>query len=92
MKEKSEQILLFVSKVSIYYSTTVEDFQKLLNSLGSVGDKFHVEIIDVGKKPDLAEKYNILALPTLVVGNQHFVGQINEEKISELIKSKIETV
>jgi thioredoxin-like negative regulator of GroEL len=92
MAEKENQILLFVSKISIYYSTTVEDFQKLLNSLGKVGEKFHVEIINVDEKPDVAEEYNILALPTLVIGNQHFVGQINEEKITDLIKDKIETL
>jgi hypothetical protein len=82
-----KQIMLFVSSNSFYYATTIKNFQKLVNSLGQIGEKFKVEIVDVKKDPETAEKYNILVEPTLVIGNKYFIGRFEDEHVSEYMKT-----
>jgi protein-disulfide isomerase len=64
----------------MYYVSTTEVIRELLESLGEIGQKFQVEVIDVEENLDLAEKYNILALPTVVIGEKHFVGNLSVNK------------
>jgi anionic cell wall polymer biosynthesis LytR-Cps2A-Psr (LCP) family protein len=81
-----KKIMLFVSSNSYYYSTTIENFQKLVDSLGQIGAKFKVEIIDVQKDPETAEKYNILVEPTLIIGDKYFVGRFEDERVAKYMK------
>jgi hypothetical protein len=88
-KEQSEhekKIILFVSNNSYYYATTIENFQRLVDSLGQIGEKFKVKIVDVEKNPELAEKYNILVEPTIIIGEKYFVGRFENKKVAEYMK------
>jgi hypothetical protein len=81
-----KKIMLFVSSNSYYYATTIENFQKMVDSLGQIGEKFKVEIIDVHKDPEMAEKYNILVEPTLIIGEKYFVGRFKDERVAKYMK------
>ncbi len=80
------KILLFISKESIFFQTTMDEFQKLLKTLEKV-QPFTSEVIDISEKPDMAEKYKVDALPTMIIGDKRFIGQPNSEKIVEVIKN-----
>jgi protein-disulfide isomerase len=80
------KILLFISKTSIYFHTTMEEFQKLMTALEEV-QPFTSEIIDINEKPEMAEEYKVDALPTLIIGDKRFIGQPNMEKIMEVMNS-----
>jgi hypothetical protein len=82
----TKKIMLFVSSNSYYYATTIENFQKLVDSLGQIGEKFKVEIIDAQKNPEMAEKYNILVEPTLIIGDKYFVGRFEDERVAKYMK------
>jgi protein-disulfide isomerase len=82
------KILLFISKSSLYFQTTMEEFQKLLIALQEV-QPFESEIIDVNDNPEKAEEYKIDALPTMIIGDKRFIGQPSTEKIMEIIKHDI---
>jgi len=73
-----KKILLFISKESIYFKVTMEEFQTLLKEL-EILQPFNAEVIDVNEKPDMAEKYKVDALPTIIIGDKRFIGQPKAE-------------
>jgi hypothetical protein len=85
-KSTIKKIILFASSNSYYYATTIENFQKLVDSLGQIGERFKVEIVDVQKNPEKAEEHNILVEPTLIIGDKYFVGRFEDERVSEYMK------
>ncbi|MFH1565491.1 MAG: circadian clock KaiB family protein [bacterium] len=86
-KSNVNKILLFISKDSIYFQVTMQEFQKLLKEFEKI-QPFSSEIIDINKDPDMAEKYKIDALPTMIIGDKRFIGQPSAEKIMGIIKSE----
>jgi protein-disulfide isomerase len=88
--ENVNKILLFISKDSIYFQTTMAEFTKLLKTLEEI-QPFTSEVIDVNEKPEMAEKYKVDALPTMIVGDRRFIGQPSVEKIMEIIKNDKES-
>jgi len=87
MPNQPTKILLFISKSSIYFQTTMEEFQKLLKVLEE-SQPFTSEIIDVNKDPEMAEKYKVDALPTMIIGDKRFIGQPKAEEIMKIIKAR----
>mgnify|MGYP000318111367 CR=1 FL=1 len=83
---QTTKILLFVSKDSIYFQTTMDEFQKLMKALEEV-QPFTSEVIDVSENPDMAEQYKVDALPTMIIGDKRFIGKPSTEKIMQIIKS-----
>ncbi len=81
------KIILFISKDSIYFQVTMEEFQKLLKTLEELQPFTH-EIIDAMENPEMAEKYKVDALPTLIIGDKRFIGQPKAEDIIKLIKKQ----
>jgi hypothetical protein len=80
-------ILLFISKESMYFKVTMEEFQKLLIELEKL-QPFTSEIIDVMEHPEKAEEYKIDALPTIIIGDKRFVGKARSEDIVKLLNKK----
>ena len=80
------QILLFISKDSIYFQITMEEFKKLLKTLEEL-QPFTSDIIDINEHPEMAEEYKIDALPTLIIGDKRFIGQPKAEDILKIIKN-----
>ena len=87
MPNQPTKILLFISKSSIYFQTTMEEFQKLLKVLEE-SQPFTSEIVDVNKDPEMAEKYKVDALPTMIIGDKRFIGQPKAEEIMKIIKAR----
>jgi hypothetical protein len=85
-KSDVKKIMLFVSNNSYYYATTIKNFQKLVDSLGMIGEKFKVDIVDVRRDPEIAEKYNILVEPTLIIGDRYFIGRFEDAKVAAYMK------
>jgi protein-disulfide isomerase len=83
MSEKTK-VLLFISKSSLYFQVTLEEFTKLMGALEKI-QPFTQEIIDVTEHPEKAEEYKVDALPTIIIGNKRFIGQPNMEKIIHLL-------
>ncbi|MFW9924061.1 MAG: PAS domain S-box protein, partial [Candidatus Thorarchaeota archaeon] len=61
------EILLFTSKHCVYCAPAEEVLQEVLTSYGG---KITYRKVDVDKEPDLADKYEILSLPTIVIGDE----------------------
>jgi len=87
MPSNKTKILLFISKSSIYFQVTMQEFQKLLKALEAM-QPFTSEVIDVTENPDKAEEYKVDALPTLIIGDKRFIGQPKAEEILKLMEEK----
>jgi thioredoxin-related protein len=88
MKNKSsKKILLFLKRNSVYFSTNINDFKKIMDTLSKM-PLFNVEVIDITKNPELAEKYKIDALPTLIIGDKKYIGVPNTEKTIDILKKE----
>jgi protein-disulfide isomerase len=83
--QSKKTALLFVSELSIYFQATLSEFKKIITELQS-NQPFETRIIDVEKEPEMAEKYKIDALPTLVIGEKRFVGRPKADIILNLIR------
>jgi two-component system, OmpR family, clock-associated histidine kinase SasA len=61
---KSLQLLLFLDErmTSYVYNQEIRDKLAILN----VEDSFELQVVDVGKQPDLAEYYRVIATPALL--------------------------
>lgn len=80
MKRK---IMLFILKNTDYFAVDVEDFNKIIVSLSKLSP-FEVQVIDTTIHPELAEKYKIDALPTLIIDNKRYVGKPSSKKALEI--------
>jgi len=85
-KEKTK-VLLFISKDSLYFQVTMEEFKKLMKILEEI-QPFESEIIDITTSPEIAEEYKVDALPTLIIGDKRFIGKPDADKIIKLIKER----
>ncbi len=80
------KILLFISKTSIYFQVTMEEFQKLIKALEEL-QPFTSEVIDVTERPEMAEQYKVDALPTIIIGDKRFIGQPKAEDILKIVRT-----
>ncbi len=72
-------ILLFISKESATYHYTRRQVEA---ACAGVSGKPTVKVIDIAEQPEMAEKYNIEALPTVVIGSRRYVGTATSEVLS----------
>ena len=78
-------IILFISKGAKYLITEIDEFKRVAHELSR--RRFKIEVVDISKNPEMAEKYKIEALPTLMIKNQRFVGRPSYQKIIEIFRS-----
>lgn len=81
------KILLFISKKSVYFSADIRSFKKILAAMEKLAP-YEVETIDVSENPELAEKYKIEALPTLIVNDARYIGVPTSQKAIEIFSKK----
>lgn len=74
-----DAILLFVSKESATYHFTKRQVELACTQALGAGNAPEIKVIDITDHPELAEKHNIEALPTLIVGNRRFIGSPSPE-------------
>ncbi|MFA6604352.1 MAG: circadian clock KaiB family protein [Patescibacteria group bacterium] len=72
------KILFFVSQESAIYNFV----RRQVEVACSQEPGMDLEIIDIAEHPELAEQYNIEALPTLIIGDKRFVGQPTSETLA----------
>jgi hypothetical protein len=73
-------ILLFISKESATYHYTRRQVESAC--AGASGKAPTVKVIDIAEQPEMAEKYNIEALPTVVIGARRYVGTATSEVLA----------
>ncbi len=86
-KMKSEEILLFVSRESATYHFTVRQVEDACAKAHehNADDPHVLKIIHIEDDPEAAERYNIEALPTLIIGKRRFVGTPTADSIDTLV-------
>jgi len=70
----NETVLLFTSKESATYDYTRKQVEAACLGVKKGGGKPAVRVIDIAEEPAMAERYNIEALPTIIVGTRRYVG------------------
>lgn len=75
-------ILLFISKESATYHFTRRQVELACEQALGAKNAPAVRVIDIAEHPELAEKYNIEALPTLIVGAKRYIGAPSTELLS----------
>jgi small GTP-binding protein len=86
IKDKfSAKILFFVKKDDAWSKVA-------LNHIEKVGKKYAIEVetIDAEKDPQIAEAYNVSALPTIIINDRQLVGIIQIAHLEEIIKQMLE--
>lgn len=73
------KVLLFISRESAVYSFTRRQIEDACAKVHGQHGNSPLEVIDIEDNPDLAEKYNIEALPTLIIGGKRFIGVPTQE-------------
>lgn len=75
-------ILLFISKESATYHFTQRQVELACEQALGAKNAPTVKVIDIAEHPELAEQYNIEALPTLIVGAKRFIGTPSSDLLS----------
>jgi hypothetical protein len=81
------KIILFISRLSIYFQSTMAVFKDIVNEL-ETHQPFEVTIIDVEEEPEAAEEYKVDAIPLLIIGDKRFVGNPDKEKILSIVRER----
>ena len=76
------KIMLFISKESAVYQFTRHQVEAACDQAFGKTSQASLEIVDIAERPELAEEYNIEALPTLVVGPKRFIGVPTPEMLA----------
>jgi protein-disulfide isomerase len=77
----AKTILLFISRESATYQFTKRQVEMACDqALGASAPA--IKVIDIADNPDLAEKYNIEALPTLIVGDKRYIGAPSQDLLN----------
>jgi thiol-disulfide isomerase/thioredoxin len=84
---KKTNIILFTSKLSIYFQSTMAVFQEIVKELEE-HQPFEVRIIDVEEDPEAAEEYKVDAIPLVIIGDKRFVGNPDKKKILSIMKEQ----
>jgi len=90
MATANQVIMLFISKESPTHEFVRHQLEMACGHAlkGSPAD---IRVIDVGEEPQLAEDFNIEALPTIVIGEKRIVGIPSMEILATYVTSAIET-
>ena len=82
------RLLMFTSKDCKFCPEIERIVRKFIG--GNIGAKVNITTIDVDLSPDIAERYKIHLLPTVVMGNEAIIaGYMSEEDIRDRLWSKI---
>lgn len=89
LKSKTTKLLLFYSKSCPHCSQFLPVWYRVVNDLPN---NTNYEEIEINEKPDIASKYNIIEVPTIILllDNEKlpFVGQRNYQNISRFLKNQ----
>ncbi len=81
--EEKIKILFFKSDHCAFCPAALERVKSTIQQFGE--NAIELEIIDVEKDPDMAQKYGVLALPTIIIGDKSVAGVPDTEKLLSMI-------
>ena len=90
MKQPSQplRLLMFTSKTCKFCPEIERIVRKFVGS--NIGAKVNLTTVDVDLTPDIAERYKVHLLPTVIMGNEPIIaGYMSEEDIRDRLWSKI---
>jgi len=75
-------------KTTKYFSATCQQFKPIMKELANEGN--NIQFIDVDKDSELASKYGVRSVPTVVIEDggvevDRFVGVLPKDKVMERI-------
>lgn len=86
--KKKTKVLLFISRNSVYFNAGLDEFKQIMLSLSHLSP-IEVQTIDVSQNPELAEKYQVSAIPTLIINDKRYIGNPTPEKVLEVFERSI---
>jgi PAS domain S-box-containing protein len=81
-----KEIYLFTSQHCVYCAPAEEVLQEVL---ASYGGKITYRKVDIAEEPDLAEKYDIMSLPTIVIGEEKLTSVPDAYKLHSALFSAL---
>jgi len=78
--------MLFVSRESATFFYVKRQVEAACDLAFGPG-RMRVRVIDIADRPDLAEKHNIEALPTVIAGTRRFIGVPVAENLAAFLGS-----
>ena len=82
------RLLMFTSKSCKFCPDVERSVRKCIGS--NIGAKVNITTIDVDLSPDIAERYKVHLLPTVIMGNEAIIaGYMTEDDIRDRLWSKI---
>jgi len=79
---KKDDILLFISRESATYNYTRRQVELACKDVFGRRSAPALRIIDIEDDPALAERHNIEALPTIIIGDKRIVGTATREMLT----------
>jgi len=80
---ENRKIILFISRESAVYSYVRRQVELACERAGGAV----LEVVDIAERPEMAEQYNIEALPTLIIDDKRFVGSPTQEILEAGLKN-----
>lgn len=80
-----QTIMLFISTESPTHSFARRQVELACAQAFAGACPGDLKVVDVGVHPELAEKFNIEALPTVIVGERRIVGIPQLERLAEYL-------
>ena len=82
------RLLMFTSRECKFCPEVERVVRKFVGS--NIGAKVNITTVDVDLSPDIAERYKVHLLPTVIMGNEPIIaGYMNEDDIRDRLWSKI---
>ncbi|MEA3249362.1 MAG: thioredoxin family protein [Patescibacteria group bacterium] len=81
----ANEVILFVSRESATYFFTVRKVEEACGKAHDEDCKHELKVVHIEDDPEAAERYNIEALPTLIIGKRRFVGAPTADSIDTLV-------
>jgi hypothetical protein len=81
----ANEVLLFVSRESATYFFTVRKVEEACSKAHDASCKHELRVVHIEDDPEAAERHNIEALPTLIIGKRRFVGAPTADSIDTLV-------
>ncbi len=85
MPMPAQKIILFISRESAVYHFIRHQVEAAFDQVFGLKHSAKLEVIDIAEHPELAEEYNIEALPTLIVGDKRFIGNPTPEVLASCL-------
>ncbi|KPJ85084.1 hypothetical protein AMJ57_04425 [Parcubacteria bacterium SG8_24] len=78
-------VRLFISRESATYNFTRQQVERACEHARSSVNQVRLKVVEIEKDPELVERYNVEALPLVLVGDKRFVGIPKPDELAAFI-------